>query len=194
MVILEPKKIKPVIVSTCSPSICPEVMPVGIGPLRPSDPTADYTPSRNESDVPDSVIRTLLGSLGPPGLFKTWDHLNVPQQQMEGEMTGSLVTGNTALWGKTQPRVPGAAWRARAVVVCEGLECVKVNVRTGSDGGQRSGKWISLGVVTGRGLGGLQGALGGCRSQCDPFIRWRLRGCRHMKMHRLNPQDLCLLW
>ena len=53
MVILEPKKIKPVIVSTFSPSICPEVMPVGIGPPRPSDPTANYTPSRNESDVLD---------------------------------------------------------------------------------------------------------------------------------------------
>lgn len=65
------------------------------------------------------------------------------------------------------------------MVVCEGLDGVKVNVRTGSDGGQRSGEWISLGVVTGRGLEGLQGALGGCHCQCDPFTRWRLRGCRH---------------
>ena len=53
-------------------------------------------------------------------------------------------------------------------VVCEGMECV--NVRTGSDGGQRSGEWISVGVVTGRGLGGgYQGPSMGAALNVTPL-------------------------
>lgn len=90
----KPKKRKFVTGSTFSPSICPEVIPVGIGPPRsPVIPQQIIHPAETRVMSWTGVIRTLLGSLGPPGLLKNWGHLNVSQQQREKRLAvWSLAT------------------------------------------------------------------------------------------------------